>query len=458
MDTSNIEQQQSQILVVDDTPANLQLLTNLLSGHGYTAYPASDGRLALEFVRKKMPDLILLDIRMPGMDGFEVCRRLKEDEKSRDIPVIFISILENEDDKVKGFAAGAVDFIHKPFQPAEVLARINTHLKLRALTKRLEQLLDQRTAALLAREEQMRLTLEATRIGTFDWDVVQDVWTASSIYYTMLGYVPKEGPRDRQEWAARLHPDDRESVEHMISEVLRRENDNYQYEARLRHADGTYRWQYVQGFAVEQDAAGRISRIVGVRMDIHERKQLEKTLQESEEMFRTLAVNTPDCIARYDLDCRLLYMNPALEKFLGRKSSELVGTTPMEKPHIDVPRPYQEKILMAAATGEETRLEMTMLNRGQGERYYDICFVPERDADGVITGVLAIGRDVTDRRQIEVERAIHSEHLEEEVKKRTVELENSNRELAKMNELFVGRELKMIELKKRIRELEKKEE
>src|SRR5512137_2881382 len=151
------------ILVVDDTTANLQLLTNLLTEHGYTVHPASDGELALEFVRSTLPDLILLDIRMPGMDGYEVCRRLKEDERTRDIPVIFISILEDERDKVKGFRQGAVDYITKPFQPEEVLARIQTHLRLRELTERLEQKVAERTEELEIANQRLQQEIEERR-------------------------------------------------------------------------------------------------------------------------------------------------------------------------------------------------------------------------------------------------------------------------------------------------------
>jgi DNA-binding response OmpR family regulator len=136
------------ILFVDDTTANLQLLTNLLREQGYTVHPASDGKLALEFVRTTLPDLILLDIRMPGMDGYEVCRQLKADERTRAVPVIFISILEDQGDKVKGFREGAVDYITKPFQLEEVLARIQTHLRLQELTERLEQKVAERTEEL----------------------------------------------------------------------------------------------------------------------------------------------------------------------------------------------------------------------------------------------------------------------------------------------------------------------
>jgi DNA-binding NtrC family response regulator len=119
------------ILVVDDTSANLRLLTDLLVKHGYRVRPASDGALALKSVAAKIPDLILLDVSMPDLDGYEVCRRLKADETSRRIPVIFISAFGDTQQKVTGFAAGGVDYITKPFEAEEVLARVRTHLQLR---------------------------------------------------------------------------------------------------------------------------------------------------------------------------------------------------------------------------------------------------------------------------------------------------------------------------------------
>jgi PAS domain S-box-containing protein len=143
------------ILVVDDTTANLQLLTNLLTTHGYKVYPASDGELALEFVRSTLPDLILLDIRLPGIDGFEVCRRLKADERTRSIPIIFISILENEHEKVKAFQVGGVDYITKPIRSAEALARVHTHLSLRHAQMDLESRNDELEAARETLEERV---------------------------------------------------------------------------------------------------------------------------------------------------------------------------------------------------------------------------------------------------------------------------------------------------------------
>jgi len=127
------------ILIVDDTPANLKTLTAIVSERGYQVRPAINGAVALNTTRKKQPDLILLDICMPGMDGYDVCRRLKEDQKTRDIPVIFISALDEAVDRVKAFELGGVDYINKPFQPEEVLARIQVQLSLRQMQVRLEQ-------------------------------------------------------------------------------------------------------------------------------------------------------------------------------------------------------------------------------------------------------------------------------------------------------------------------------
>ena len=127
------------ILVVDDTKENLRILADALGEEGYKVRPALSGRMALEAARKELPDLILLDILMPGMDGYEVCETLKADQALKDIPVIFISALNEVGDKMKGFSAGGVDYISKPFQTEEVLARVKTHLTLRQLQKDVER-------------------------------------------------------------------------------------------------------------------------------------------------------------------------------------------------------------------------------------------------------------------------------------------------------------------------------
>jgi sigma-B regulation protein RsbU (phosphoserine phosphatase) len=131
--------QPASILVVDDTSANLQVLAGMLKDRGYKVRPVPSGKLALLAARRDPPDLILLDINMPEMNGFEVCGHLKADEQLKGIPVIFISALTEQLDKVKAFATGGVDYITKPFQMEELHARVETHLKLHRLQVELEE-------------------------------------------------------------------------------------------------------------------------------------------------------------------------------------------------------------------------------------------------------------------------------------------------------------------------------
>jgi putative two-component system response regulator len=147
------------ILAVDDTPASLKLLTDLLREDGYEVRAAINGELALNAASQTPPELVLLDIRMPGMDGYEVCRRLKVQPATRDVPVIFVSAATESDEKVKGFTVGAIDYVTKPYQRDELLARVHTHLELNRLRNHLEDLVEERTAALKESERKLRTSL-----------------------------------------------------------------------------------------------------------------------------------------------------------------------------------------------------------------------------------------------------------------------------------------------------------
>jgi len=149
---------QDTLLIVDDTPENIAVLFNFLSGHGFKILVAENGEDALENAQDEHPDLILLDVIMPGIDGFETCRRLKSNPPTQEIPVIFITALSDTLDKVKAFKLGAVDYITKPFQQEEVLARVNTHLTIRKLQNELQA----QKAAL------EKANLELQRLATLD--------------------------------------------------------------------------------------------------------------------------------------------------------------------------------------------------------------------------------------------------------------------------------------------------
>lgn len=138
MDPKSEESQEQQILIVDDTPANIDVLDQFLEKEGYKISVAPSGEAALDLAARIVPDLILLDVMMPGIDGFETCLRLKADTATRKIPIIFITAKNETEDIVKGFSLGGVDYITKPFRQEEVRARIHLHLKMQRLMRALE--------------------------------------------------------------------------------------------------------------------------------------------------------------------------------------------------------------------------------------------------------------------------------------------------------------------------------
>jgi DNA-binding response OmpR family regulator len=152
---------QGTLLVIDDTPENLTVLRKCLTDQHYRVAVARNGKVALERVKRIRPDLILLDVLMPGMDGFEVCRQLKEDETTRAIPVIFMTALTTAEDKVKGFEAGAEDYVTKPLNYQEVLARVHRHVTL----YKVQQELQTRNVELQAALERERRILEVLRVN-----------------------------------------------------------------------------------------------------------------------------------------------------------------------------------------------------------------------------------------------------------------------------------------------------
>ncbi|MEC4894428.1 MAG: adenylate/guanylate cyclase domain-containing protein [Oscillatoria sp. PMC 1051.18] len=167
---------QENILVVDDNPANLKLLTQLLSQQGYHVRVAPNGSLALKSVKAHFPDLIILDILMPEMDGYQVCEQLKANPETQQIPIIFLTAVHEAIDKVKAFSLGGVDYITKPFEEREVLARIENHLRLRSLQLELEK----RNRLLRKQEAEIRLLLA----------IVQKINQAEDIHSALADVLP----------------------------------------------------------------------------------------------------------------------------------------------------------------------------------------------------------------------------------------------------------------------------
>jgi len=151
------------ILLVDDAPVNLKVLMSFLGGDGHRLFTASNGHEALDLARREIPDLILLDIMMPGMDGFTVCSELKAEPATAEIPVVFLSALSESADKVKGLGLGAVDYITKPFEKGEVLARVNTHLRFYELMRSLRRMNQELADKQRLLEEDLRAAADIQR-------------------------------------------------------------------------------------------------------------------------------------------------------------------------------------------------------------------------------------------------------------------------------------------------------
>jgi diguanylate cyclase (GGDEF)-like protein/PAS domain S-box-containing protein len=274
-----------EVLIVEDTPASLKLLSDLLTEAGYYVRQAPNGELALWTAQSRPPELILLDVRMPGIDGFEVCRRLKASPELNQVPVIFLSAQHDTDDKVRGFALGAVDFIAKPFQAEEILARTDAHVRLgraqKALAEEralLEERVAERTAELAREVEQRRANDEFLRLASQVFEATQDaivvtdrearIVATNPAFTQISGYSAKEVLGQN---VALLHAGepDLDSFEALVQSVTKTGHWSGEILARRKNGE-TY--PGLLSASVVRDAQGHVINHVAVFMDITERK------------------------------------------------------------------------------------------------------------------------------------------------------------------------------------------
>ena len=280
------------ILMVDDHPENLRLLSQVFSQRGYKVRPTRDGQLALNFARTNPPDLILLDIMMPGMDGYKICELLKACPQTKNIPVIFISSLNETFDKVKGFSLGAVDYITKPFETEEVVARVENQLLLSRLSN---QIVDQN--AVLEAEIEQRKRVEEQLRESQNWLsavikmnpnvlYVYDAIEQRTLYlnrelYTDIGYSLAEIQQMPAAFLPNLiHAEDLPAFsEHMSRIETAKDGESFELEYRIQHKNGEYRWFLSRDTVFVRAADGKPWKILGTATEISDRKQAEFELK-----------------------------------------------------------------------------------------------------------------------------------------------------------------------------------
>jgi PAS domain S-box-containing protein len=295
MTNSREQDQQDIILVADDTPSNVELVSKYLQKAGYAVLTAGDGQAVLQRINHTKPDLILLDIMMPDLDGFETCRRLKENQETKDIPIIFMTALSDIQDKIKGFEMGAVDYITKPLDNREILARVNIHLTLRNLQKTLREQNEQLQAENLRRkrvQEALKESRERYRLLAENSTDMISRQTPEGLYRyvspacrMLLGYEIEEMiGRSAYEF---FHPEDLKALKELIKSAAEGPTTST-ITYRAGRKDNRYIWLETTNRIIHDQKTGRALEIIAISRDVTERKKAEEMLRQQNEQLATL--------------------------------------------------------------------------------------------------------------------------------------------------------------------------
>ncbi|MDM9381221.1 PAS domain S-box protein [Chlorogloeopsis sp. ULAP01] len=428
------------ILIVDDNPDHLEILIKILSEHGYKVQLVTSGKQALVAVESTPPDLILLDIVMPEMDGFQVCSELKASAQTKDIPIIFLSVLHKTFDKVKAFSLGGADYITKPFQPAEVLARVENQLRIQRLTKQLseqtarlvEEIKERNIAQeqLKQSEKRYRKLFESSVDGIVITDMAGRIIDCNASYQKMLGYSLEE-LKLKSFWdltPIQWHCWEAEIIEQQIIE--RGYSDTYEKEYIRK--DGTLFPVELTVYCQKNDC-GQPELMWANVQDITERNQAQQILHQSLTKNRALVDAIPDMIFRCHVDGTYLEFKPAKGvqpfvpplAFLGKKIQEIL------------PAELAYKILQAqrqAISLQKIQILEYQLTIDEQLHDYEARIVACGSHDNII-----IVRDITGRKRTEKE-------LQEAYKKLeayNADLQATNQELQCMLE-----ELQLLEVER----------
>ena len=387
------------ILIVDAEIPDLRLLSEMLRRQGYRVRSADNPQLAIDSALAQPPKMILMGMKMPEMDGFQVCIRLKEDERTRNVPIIFISALHQIDDKVQGLEAGGVDFISKPFQEEVVLARVRTHLELRNMQLQLEELVNQRTADVIEREERFRVTFEQAAVGIAHVSTEGKFLRLNRKFCDIVGYTQDE--LLELSFQDITHPDHLGADLAYLRQVMNGGTENYTTEKRYIRKDGSIVWVNLT-VSMLFDTGGDPQYFVSVIQVISERKQTEEALRKSRDFLEHLISAVPEAI--YSIKMPERTINWANDSFnvMGYEPEEYIG----QNTRAFYANPEDYKVIGrlqrdAIRKGKNIiRAEVAALRKDGRTIPAELTATYYRE-NGKLSQITAMIRDISDRKQAE---------------------------------------------------------
>ena len=393
----------------------------MLAAAGYDVLTADGGEPALAMVVARSPDLILLDVRMPGLDGFDVLRKLKGTAEIRNIPVLTISAFAEADERIEGLKLGAVDSVTKPFHAGELLARVRMQLELSTLRaqhashttvlKSANEELQREMARREQTEEELRkgesrlnFALETLSAGAWDLDLVDHSAHRTLLHDRIFGYQTLLPDWTYEKFLEHVLPEDRTDVDRCFREATESCCD-WGFECRIRRADGEVRWIWATG-SHERNAEGKPVRMSGIVQDITDRRAVEAALRENETNLTLTLQSIGDAVIATDIGGRITRMNPVAERLTGWPFAEAEGR-PMEEVfrivNARTREPAEDPVGRVIASGLTVGLANHTLLLARDSREYQIAdsAAPIRDPYGVLLGVVLVFRDVTERYEAE---------------------------------------------------------
>ena len=386
------------VLVVDDEPTSIQALGNLLKDN-YRVQVANSGDRALATLQashRPQPDLILLDIQMPGLDGYEVCRRLKADPQTRGIDVIFVSARNAVSDEEYGLSLGAVDYITKPFSPAIVRARVDTHMRLRHKTDLLEEQVAELEAQRQARDQALQRAERAEEMGTIGhWltypETGELIW--SRMTHRLCGFDPEGPPPGWESFIARVPEADRDQVaefQFQADPALLSSKGEY----RIVHPGGRTLW--VREIAQRWQGEHGQQIIQGTIQDITEQREALERSEAGRQRIEAILRAVPDvALTEVDLEGTVREANRSAERMFGYTRAQLIGSDICMLHDPDEHAQIREGIARLQETGEGYTTECELI-RGSGERFQaQVSAAPLLNERGEVVGKIGACIDLS---------------------------------------------------------------